>query len=286
MTVAAAGLPARVFVAGHRGMLGHVVRREFEDQGVEVVTTDARYNAEARDPVVEAARESGAPYVINCLGRIKQKSADPGDLYRANTLFPLHLRERLRAGQFLIHASTDCVFAGSRGNYAIDDERDADDVYGVSKALGEGVALHPETLVIRASIVGPERPRAPGEPGSGLLGWFLSQPEETPLRGFTNHRWNGITTLDWAHVAAECMARREGGARLPAIVQPGTGAVSKYELLELFRTAFGTSHRIDPFEAPDPVDRTLRPTLERRPLPDQLSELSAWCAVDARCASC
>ena len=33
--------------------------------------------------------------------------------------------------------STDCVFSGKKGNYTEEDDRDADDIYGISKIKGE-----------------------------------------------------------------------------------------------------------------------------------------------------
>ena len=55
----------RVFVLGHRGMLGHVVSRYSAEAGWEVITSPLRYSAGARDPLIEQVRESGASVVIN-----------------------------------------------------------------------------------------------------------------------------------------------------------------------------------------------------------------------------
>jgi dTDP-4-dehydrorhamnose reductase len=272
-------LPRRAFVAGHRGMLGHVVARLLAERGVEVGTSEERYSGGPSDPLVEAARDSGAEVVVNCLGRIKQKSQDPRDLATANALFPLHLVQRLRRGQFLLHASSDCVFAGARGRYRVDDERDATDDYGRSKIIGEGVARWPDVSVIRVSIIGPERDRSTG--GSGLLAWLLSRSTALPVPGYTNHLWNGITTLEWARVALELLERRAKGEAPPSIVQPSGTTVSKYELLCAIRDAFGTGHRIVPTEAPERIDRTLSPTSQRRSIEEQLRELAVWSGSEA-----
>ena len=276
----AGALPRRAFVAGHRGMLGHVVARAFTERGIDVVTSDARYAGDPSDALVEAARDSNADVVVNCLGVIKQKSEDPHRLMAANALFPLHLVQRLGPGQRLIHASTDCVFAGTRGGYRIDDERDATDDYGRSKILGEGVAQWPRATVIRVSIVGPA-PQPTDGSGCGLVGWFLSRPEDAELSGYTNHRWNGITTLEWARLALELLARAGAGAELPRLVQPGTDPVDKYALLQHVREAFGTAHRIRPIAAPEAIDRTLEPTMHRAPIAAQLRELADWYGAPA-----
>jgi dTDP-4-dehydrorhamnose reductase len=260
-------------------MLGHVVARTLAEHGMEVTTSDERYTGGPSDPLVEAARESGADVVVNCLGRIWQKSTDPRELATSNGLFPLHLVQRLRPGQHLVHASTDCVFAGARGGYRVDDERDAADDYGRSKILGEGVSRWPNATVIRVSIIGPDR-GAEGASGSGLLAWFLSRATDQPVPGYVNHRWNGVTTLEWARIALEVIARRAAGETLPSIVQPAASTVSKYELLCAIRDELGTGHRVVPAQAAEAVDRTLVPTMKRAPIRTQLRELAAWLAAE------
>jgi dTDP-4-dehydrorhamnose reductase len=258
----------RVFVLGHRGMLGHVVARFLEQQGCEVVTSPERYGGAARDPLVETVRDSGSAWVINALGRIKQKTEDPSELYLANSVFPLHLRTRMRPEQRLVHASSDCVFSGRRGRYSIAYERDAEDVYGLSKALGEAAAQAGRCWVIRTSIIGPELGK-----GWGLMGWFLRQSGE--VNGYTNHLWNGITTLEWAAIAWELMngcLSAEG-----PLIQAGTWpAMSKCEVLRLIGKAWGLATKVQPAEAKDAVDRTLLPTLKRPDLEQQLSTLRTW----------
>jgi dTDP-4-dehydrorhamnose reductase len=258
----------RVFVLGHQGMLGHVVARFLEQQGCEVVTSSLRYGGAARDALVEEVRHSGCIWLVNALGRIKQKTEDPNELYLANSLFPLHLGTRMRSEQRLIHASSDCVFSGRRGQYSVADERDADDVYGLSKALGEAAAQPGRCWVIRTSIIGPELGT-----GWGLMGWFLRQSGE--VNGYTNHLWNGITTLEWAQVAWELM----NGQLSPEgpLIQVGTWPpMTKCEVLRLIGKAWGLAVEVRPVEAKDAVDRTLLPTLKRPELEHQLSRLRAW----------
>jgi dTDP-4-dehydrorhamnose reductase len=264
----------KVFVLGHRGMLGHVVARVFAERGWTVETSSARYTGEPRDALVEQARESEAEAVINCLGSTKRRDGDRSELYLANTLFPVQLADRLGAGQHLVHASTDCVFAGTRGGYAVGDEKDAVDAYGVSKALGEAIAWRPRVTVLRVSIVGPER--AGGPDGRGLLGWFLRQPTDTDVPGFVNHYWNGVTTLEWASMAYDAVVRQRRGERLAPVLQPGTMPVSKYELLTIFRDVYGTAHRIAPVRTSEDVDRTLAPTELRPNIATQVAALREW----------
>jgi dTDP-4-dehydrorhamnose reductase len=252
-------------------MLGHVVARVFAERGCEIETSSARYTGEPRDALIEQVRESGAEAVINCLGSTKRRDVDRDELRLANAVFPVHLATRLGPEQHLVHASTDCVFAGTRGNYAINDDEDATDAYGFSKALGEAIAWRPRVTVLRASIVGPDR-----ADGRGLLAWFLRQPTDVPVPGYVNHRWNGITTLEWATLAYEAVVRQRNGGRRPSITQPGTPPVTKYDLLTIFRDTYGTAHRIEPVRTTEDVDRTLVPTNPRPRIADQVKALREW----------
>lgn len=258
----------KVFVLGHKGMLGHVVARFLKEQGCEVITSSARYEAAARDSLVEAVRNSGCAWIINALGRIKQKTENPGELYLVNSVFPLHLRARMRPEQRLIHASSDCVFSGRRGQYSVADECDAEDVYGLSKALGEAAADSGRCFIIRTSIIGPEL-----DTGWGLMGWFLRQSGE--VNGYTNHLWNGITTLEWAEIAWKLI---NGLIRADEpVIQAGTWPpMSKCQILQLISKIWEHPIEVRSTMAKEAIDRTLLPTLQRPGLEQQLSSLRSW----------
>ncbi|WP_147263276.1 sugar nucleotide-binding protein [Roseimicrobium gellanilyticum] len=257
-----------IFVLGHRGMLGHLLVACLQDAGFHVVTSEHRYTGAADDLLLDAVRESGCPWVINALGAIPQKEEDAQVLFRANTQFPLHLLHALRDGQRMIHASTDCVFAGTRGQYRTNDSTDAKDAYGLSKMLGEAVAMDPRVYCLRTSLIGPDLGS-----GWGLLAWFLQQ--QGTVNGFTNHRWNGVTTLEWARTAMEII---QGTTSLsPGVTQLGTAeSVSKFELLSLIAEVWAVEKELRPTAAPQSINRTLVPDLVRPPLREQLLELRQW----------
>src|SRR5262249_25665737 len=146
----------------------------------------------------------------------KQRSVDPRPLLELNAAFPVLLRLALPSDVVIVHPSTDCVFSGRNGPYDVDAPPDATDPYGLSKALAESIAKYPNTVVIRTSIIGVE----PEGRAFGLLGWFLSQPDGATVTGFTDHRWNGITTLEWCRVSDDLLALR--AMSRPPLVQPGT----------------------------------------------------------------
>ena len=56
--------------------------------------------------------------------------------------------------QNLFIFSTDCVFSGKEGNYKETSIPDADDIYGLSKRLGE--IEDKNALTLRTSIIGHE----------------------------------------------------------------------------------------------------------------------------------
>ena len=63
-------------------------------------------------------------------------------------------------------------FPVKKGIYNESDFRDADDIYGRSKALGE--IINDKDLTIRTSIIGPELKLN----GEGLFHWFMHQKEK------------------------------------------------------------------------------------------------------------
>lgn len=258
----------RVFVAGHRGMLGHVVARYLTENGCQVVCSDQRYQAVPYDPLVEEIRASGCIWVVNTLGKIKQKCQSPDALFQANCLFPVQLKMRLRHDQRLIQASTDCVFSGRAGEYCIESEPDPEDEYGLSKLLGECVAEPGRAYILRTSIIGPE-PAA----GAGLMSWFLHQ--QGSVKGFVNHVWNGITTLEWSKACLE-LIRGERPWQTPLWQLGVWPPVSKYELLQMIGSAWAHKISIEAVNASIAIDRSLKPTWLRRPISEQLLELKQW----------
>ena len=123
----------------------------------------------------------------------------------------------------LIHMSSDCVFSGANGPYRESDRRDADEVYGRTKALGE--IVNDRDLTIRTSKIGPELNAG----GSGLFNWFMAQ--QGRIKGFAEAMWSGVTTLELAKAVDAAINEYTTG-----LVHLTNGqAISKYELLMLFR---------------------------------------------------
>jgi dTDP-4-dehydrorhamnose reductase len=167
-----------------------------------------------------------------------------------NALFPLLLATAAeRANARVIQIATDCVFSGTRGSYREDSPHDALDVYGKTKSLGEVSSPHVHHL--RASIIGPE----PKE-HKFLLDWFLGQARGAIIDGFTNHDWNGVTTLHFARVAAGAVAARTPLPELHHLIP--SGRITKAEMLDAFAVSYRRHDlKINKVAASSTIDRTL-----------------------------
>ena len=213
-----------------------------------------KFNALVDD--IEKLVESTNPkYVINCIGRIKPTIDEdsPESVFQAkqiNSNLPKQLEAlSSSSGLEIIQIGTDCVFSGKKGLYTIDDEYDANDVYGRTKADGE--IDSGKKMLLRTSIVGPEV-----KPGQSLLNWFLELDKESEVNGFENHMWNGITTLAFAKIVKGVILNNIYTSKVIHLTPKDL--VSKYELLSLFSTSFGRKDiDIIPTNADHVIDRTL-----------------------------
>ena len=259
-------------ILGHRGMLGQMVFRYFKKKGNKVHINPYRFNESERNSFLATCLEYPNAIVVNCIGKIKQKTEDANELLWANALLPLALKDHLLPTQTLIQPSTDCVFNGEKGEpYTLNHKPNAIDTYGWSKYLGEiAIKDRPNTLVMRVSIIGPDQ----NTEGKGLLAWFLSNAKGTSLKGFSNHLWNGITTLEWCKQLETLLEKTNSDQSY--FFQLGTEkSYSKYEMLLLFQEYFNTDYRIETFETDKSIDRRLVPTVISKGLEEQLKDLIA-----------
>jgi dTDP-4-dehydrorhamnose reductase len=274
----------RVAVLGASGMLGSIVLDALErESSLSLVATvrdlkivDStktpmprvelrRFDAEAASEEEIAEVIQGARWVINCIGVIKPyiKDDNEAQICRAiavNSAFPHRLSAVAgRCGATVLQIATDCVYSGAAGLYKEDALHDALDVYGKTKSLGE--PFLDSVKNIRCSIIGPEP-----SVYCSLLEWFRRQPEGAALKGFTNHLWNGVTTLHFGRV---CKGIIEQELELPRLVHlvPGD-IISKAAMLHCFADALGRSDiSIGDVAAATAIDRTLatlHPELNRQ----------------------
>ncbi len=198
----------------------------------------------------------GNDWAINAIGITKPLIHDDNaaEVERAvliNSLLPHQIaRQAQKVGVRVIQIATDCVFSGNKGNYVETDAHDALDAYGKTKSLGE--VHNTQVHHLRCSIIGPE----PKE-HKFLLDWFVRQAKNASVNGYTNHRWNGVTTLHFGKVCEGIITHDISLPHLQHVV-PG-GEVTKYEMLQEFARSF---HREDvmikPAQAAVVIDRTLK----------------------------
>lgn len=221
----------KILILGFTGMLGSAVL-DF------LLTKNLDITAPTRGELGEV-NYGQYDYIINCIGIIKQKLNNPKEAIEINSVFPHMLSEKAPKAK-IIQIATDCVFSGRDGLYLEENEHDALDIYGRTKSLGEVEAKN--FFNIRTSIIGPS------EDSFSLLEWFLSQEKNATVDGYTNHLWNGITTLQFAKL---CYTIIEGKREIPNLLHfIPYDIVNKYKLLKLFAVKFDREDiRIRPFRA-------------------------------------
>lgn len=270
----------KVRILGVGGMLGGMAERYFKslDKYDVQAVSNKDYRADYRDPndakVLCVHGLTKGDHVINCIGAIKPKfnSIDQtlASIY-VNAVFPRKLADECEtAGVKLTHITTDCVFSGNSGKYSEFSNHDALDQYGKSKSLGE-----PENaLVIRTSIIGPEWH---GNKRS-LVEWLLSK-NGGKVDGYMNHMWNGLTTLELCKAIGQIIDKDMHQWDMFHLYSTD---VSKYELLQKMVTAFDLNIQVNPVNAKESCDRTLRTckqwqdVLKPLPLDDMLKEAAPF----------
>ena len=246
----------RLLILGGSGMLGHqlwrglhaqhdtwvTLRRPVADFAVHNLFDEAKaiqFDDITDDTALERALGQAKPEaVINCVGLIKQRdeASDEALTLRVNAEFPHRLAKRCgEAGARLIHFSTDCVFAGTKGNYTESDPSDAADLYGQSKHQGEVADAHSVTL--RTSVIGHELGT-----NLALLDWFLSQRFKA-INGYTKAIYSGFTTLEMARIVDLILTQHTG---LSGVWHVASEPISKFALLQLCREKLGWEGVIEP----------------------------------------
>jgi dTDP-4-dehydrorhamnose reductase len=224
----------KVLIIGATGMLGHMTYMYLKKLDKYQLFNSVYRTNLTKDSIVCNVRNEKElsslfskvrpSIVVNCVGALVNESKEnPSNAIYLNAILPHKLKDFCNQYQSkLIHISTDCVFSGKDGSYTEEDFRDADDVYGRSKALGEITETPHCTL--RTSIVGPELKQN----GTGLFHWFINQKEQ--VQGFTNALWSGVTTLELAKAIDKAIENNLIGLYHVTNGKP----ISKFDLLHLF----------------------------------------------------
>ena len=194
---------------------------------------------------------TGMDVIINCIGLIKQKihnSKNSKDAVIINTLLPIRLNNLRKKSQKIYQITTDCVFNGTKGDYKETDIHNSQDIYGLSKSLGE--INEPNFFNIRCSIIGKEL-----RSNYSLVTWFLNIKRNTTINGYTNHIWNGVSTKVFSKILIKIIKYK--------ILLPNKfhlipkDKISKYILLNYIKKIKKVPVKIKRFKTKTKIDRSL-----------------------------
>lgn len=254
----------KVIVLGHNGMLGHILVKFLLEKNIQVITTDSRWKSKE---FISFIKETNADHIVNCIGQIPQKNK-PTDQYIINNFeLPIFLSENSKA--YLTHVTTDCEFAGTtyKKEYTINDLPDSQDEYGRSKRIAtEQLLKNNNCSIIRSSIIGPELSFK-----KSLWEWFVNCDLEN-INGYSNHFWNGVTTLEWSSKYLDLIINKKLNKGL---IQLGSPIVSKYDILQYLNKNLNLNKNILKFET-DFLSKTLKPDYLSCDLEKQIKQLIDW----------
>lgn len=256
----------RVLVLGASGMLGNAVFRVMYENQVWSVYGTVRSNyapdafsdnqkkqiitgfdVQDNDALTKLFGAIKPDVVVNCVGLIKQlaDADDPLITLPINAMLPHRLAHLCGlVGARLIHVSTDCIFAGTKGNYKETDISDAVDLYGKSKFIGE--VDYPHAITLRTSIIGHELNSA-----NGLIGWFLAQ--QNSCKGYTKAIFSGLPTVVLAKIMRDVVIP---ASQLRGVYHVAAQPISKFDLLTLVAEVYGKKIEIIP-DSKLVIDRSL-----------------------------
>ena len=153
-----------------------------------------------------------------------------------NSALPHFLNEWVTSNnKRLIHFSTDCVFTGAKGDYLDNDNKDAYDLYGSTKSMGE-VIDSKYAITLRGSMIGSEL-----ENKTELFEWFLKQKNKK-IKGFNKVIYSGITTTKMAEIVLKLIDQYQN---LSGVYNISSKPISKFELLKLWNNLFDINANIE-----------------------------------------
>ena len=153
-----------------------------------------------------------------------------------NSALPHFLNEWVTSNnKRLIHFSTDCVFSGRKGDYLDNDIKDAYDLYGSTKSLGE-IIDSKFAITLRGSMIGRELQNK-----TELLEWFLKQKNNN-IKGFSEVIYSGITTVKMAEIVLRIINYYPN---LTGVYNISSKPISKFDLLKLCNEHFNINAIIE-----------------------------------------
>lgn len=235
-----------ITILGDNGMLGHMVLLYLK-QFYKIKIIKHRWpTQEFKDSIVNLKSD----FLINCIGAIPQRN----NTFDVNTELPIWLDSNFKGN--IIHPGTDC-------------EIDNDE-YGTSKRLSSTWILNNgiNTKIIKTSIIGPEL-----HSNASLMSWFLSNKDNTLVNGFTDHFWNGSTTLQWAKHANVMINDWESQPKLTII---GSDCISKFNILNTIKSVYNKNIDINSFNSNKLTNKCMDLDIKYESIEKQLIDLKLF----------
>lgn len=214
-------------------------------------------------------------YIINCIGTIPQTKPVKHEYYINNYMLPAKILSSCNES-ILIQPSTDCIFSGIpyRKPYNLYSQKEnreefhSTDSYGISKRIFDNLGQS-KAIILRTSIIGPCSIN-----GKGLFDWVVSNRNKSVL-GFTNHYWNGNTTLEISKFVYSLITTNDKDFGVYTL--GNEEIVSKAELIRKLSSCFNLNIKVNDFISETSIDRTLEISNKVKPITSQLEELKQWC---------
>lgn len=269
-----------ILILGAKGMAGHVIYERLVREGHTVIGTSrfAESYADHKIRIFDALNTDSwfsffesidADVVINCIGMlVKACERHPQSATIVNTELPKFLESFYEGTDTqVIHISTDCVFSGKVGGYTDHAVPDETHIYGQSKHRGE--IRNKKDLTIRTSIIGLELQDKPNaSDNSGLIHWFLSQPRDSFIQGYSECFWSGISTLELADAIVWYLKNPSHGLHQVSRSEK----TSKFDLLVLANEVFERELIIE-LSSEKKTDKSLIPSEGSFPIKASYTEM-------------
>ncbi|WP_419168996.1 dTDP-4-dehydrorhamnose reductase family protein [Halobacteriovorax sp.] len=233
----------KILILGANGMLGNSIYRYFRNRyEVKAVSRSKSWTEEVVSgydindisKFSDLIEDFKPQVVVNCIGIIKQLKDSKNSIksIATNSLWPHQLVELCaKSDTKVIHFSTDCVFDGKEGSYTENDKPNSQDLYGLSKRLGE-LTEDKNALTLRTSIIGHEL-----NSSVSLIDWFLSQ--DTECQGFKKAIYSGFPTISIAKIIDKYILKALLNNEIYGLYHLSSEPISKFELLNLVAKEYG-----------------------------------------------
>jgi dTDP-4-dehydrorhamnose reductase len=265
-----------ILIFGANGMLGtyiskYLTKTHINDTIINVSRNELDISIVDENTLKSFILNNKPSWIINCAGVIKPRIQHTGEIstIKINSVFPRMLANICELNNIkCIHISTDGVFDGQLGMYTENDIPFVSDFYGQTKLLGEPL----NCATMRVCPIGEELHNK-----RSLIEWIKSR-KNLDANGFTNHLWNGLTSLEIAKIISKMIDQNIYWLGIRHIHSPDT--ISKATLLDYINEIYNLNISINYIEDTNKVNRSLSSIhifpIEILPLKDQIRELKNY----------